>query len=202
MVPLVLETSEGTELGEDIVLPAGADLELTVRIPSTWAPLVDAVYRVDASGNTLLEEAGSATWTSTVPWDEAPDWIYVAVQLDGGEYYGEAGCDDGGVDDAEWLWGSPSRIMVVDHDDDGDGYSFLSGDCDDTDRTVYPGAREIWYDGRDQNCDGEDDYDADADGFPSEAYGGTDCDDRNRRIYPGRRDRCGDGIDSDCDGRD
>jgi len=42
------------------------------------------------------------------------------------------------------------------------------GDCDDLDSTVNPGVAlddDIWYDGTDQNCDGNNDYDQDYDGF-------------------------------------
>ena len=39
-------------------------------------------------------------------------------------------------------------------DQDGDGFSPLDGDCDDTDDTIYPGAEEVWDDDIDQDCDG------------------------------------------------
>jgi len=40
--------------------------------------------------------------------------------------------------------------------------------------------------------------DADNDGVPSTACGGTDCDDGNASVYPGNIETC-DGIDNDCD---
>ena len=59
-------------------------------------------------------------------------------------------------------------------DVDQDGILASEGDCNDADPNVGPGVAEIWYDGIDQNCDGND-ADQDGDGFLSVAVGGTDC---------------------------
>ena len=69
-----------------------------------------------------------------------------------------------------------------------------------------PGAEDLWYDGKDTNGDGADDYDQDGDGFQTDIYnpdpdgGGGDCQDSNADIYPGAEDEWYDGVDSDCDG--
>ena len=42
-------------------------------------------------------------------------------------------------------------------DNDGDGFSTCDGDCNDTDSTIFPGATEIYEDGIDQDCNGQDD---------------------------------------------
>jgi hypothetical protein len=58
---------------------------------------------------------------------------------------------DGGADADADDTGEPAGT-----DEDGDGVTLEDGDCDDSDATVYPGAEEIWDDGIDQDCDGED----------------------------------------------
>ncbi|QRN97469.1 hypothetical protein JRI60_52555 [Archangium violaceum] len=110
-----------------------------------------------------------------------------------------------------------------------DGYASQSGDCNDSDTSIKPGASELC-DGRDNDCDGTSDqgvgspwyYDRDRDGFgdpdtapllsctrPADTSTtryvetATDCNDSNPAVYP-RNDvseaRC-DEVDDDCDGK-
>jgi len=68
-------------------------------------------------------------------------------------------------------------------DADEDGYASIAtggDDCDDTNAAIHPGAPEVWYNGVDENCNGDfDDADQDGDGARSTAFGGEDCNDRN-----------------------
>jgi len=95
-------------------------------------------------------------------------------------------------------------------DNDGDGYSFNNGDCDDADDTVYPGAEEICEDNIDQDCNGSDlacpktwFRDFDNDGFGNSnvftvstiqpsgyVANNTDCNDFDELINPGADENC------------
>ncbi|MCB9797639.1 MAG: hypothetical protein H6741_33535 [Alphaproteobacteria bacterium] len=97
---------------------------------------------------------------------------------------------------------------------DGDGVTPEAGDCDDLDPGVKPGATEIWYDGRDQDCDGND-GDQDGDGYVSDEYADDysweefsahvavgDCDDTDASVNPEGVETWYDCVDQDCDGND
>lgn len=84
-------------------------------------------------------------------------------------------------------------------DDDGDGWTELAGDCDDTSFARHPEATETIRDGVDDDCDGVDGsprhQDNDSDGYTDD----SDCDDTNASVYPGAADPTN-GVDDDCDG--
>ena len=73
---------------------------------------------------------------------------------------------------------------------------------------VRPGAIEVWYDGVDQDCAGDGDFDQDADGQATDGYPdrdgavGPDCDDTNAARYEGASDTWYDGVDGNCRGDD
>ncbi len=56
-------------------------------------------------------------------------------------------------DQVQSLW---THDVIYDTDNDGDGWSEVQGDCNDTLTTMFPGAPEICGDGFDQDCDGVD----------------------------------------------
>ncbi len=99
------------------------------------------------------------------------------------------------------------------------GYVSNSGDCDDNNAAIHPGATEVC-DGIDDNCDEQIDeglptgtfyLDVDGDGygdstkpmdgcrFPGYIATGGDCDDNNAAVRPGATEVC-DTIDNNCDG--
>lgn len=93
-------------------------------------------------------------------------------------------------------------------DGDGDGHADLASggdDCDDTDPYTFPGAIEIWYDGKAQGCevgpDEEwDDSDQDGDGHGTTGLGGDDCVDTNPDVNPSQFEVNGNGLDDNCNG--
>ena len=124
---------------------------------------------------------------------------------------------DGFIDRASTL-----ESVDADCDDAGEASSHAAtGECDDTDPTVHPGAPEGVGDGVDSDCDGTElcFVDADDDGFVDGVSGrvstdvdcddpgegsatdlGGECDDADPAVHPGASEQVGDGVDSDCDG--
>ena len=122
----------------------------------------------------------------------------------------------------------PSALADI----DGDGWTIEDGDCWEdsiqptlvegalmhgfTSADIYPGARDVWYDGIDSNCDKMDDFDQDSDGFVPDEYegietigvagtgllSGGDCEDTNANRNPNMEEVVADGIDSDCDDKE
>ncbi len=100
-------------------------------------------------------------------------------------------------------------------------YVATSGDCDDHDNKIKPGATEVC-DGYDNDCNGLVDEaggttlyytDADSDGYGDAATAlaacamptgsvatGTDCDDTDAAYHPGAAESCTDTVDYNCDG--
>lgn len=77
-------------------------------------------------------------------------------------------------------------------------WSTRPGDCDDTDPDTWPGAPEIPYDGRDQDCASGDECDLDGDSAFAAACGGPDCDDDNPDVNPDAEEVPYNGLDDDC----
>lgn len=124
---------------------------------------------------------------------------------------------DGGDDYDQDLDGYVANENVGKATQDVAGTGSLPGnDCDDVEPRVSPQQPDTWYDGKDQDCDGADDYDQDGDGFVEDAYvglpttyaagtgglPGDDCDDTVAVVSPAATDEWYDGIDADCGGED
>ena len=127
----------------------------------------------------------------------------------------DEGCQTWYRDDDSDTYGTDTDATVT--VSDPGGYTNRDGDCDDTDASINPAAKEIC-DGVDNDCDGIVDErctvwyeDLDGDGYGSSVsmeadvhppgyveYTG-DCDDDDEDINPSATEVC-DGIDNDCDG--
>lgn len=110
-------------------------------------------------------------------------------------------------------WGDPGDSVTA--TSPPAGYVATSGDCDDTDRYIYPGASERC-NGLDDDCDWQTDEgctlyyrDADGDGYgnpgdsttvPQSGYvpNAGDCNDSNANVNPGESEICN-AIDDNCD---
>ncbi len=124
------------------------------------------------------------------------------------------------TDDDTDYYGTPGSSNDV-CDDDGDSHFYYvdgSGDCDDGDATIFPGATEMSDDGVDQDCDGFElcIVDSDGDGFGNSAgtlgnssvltcdgsgfsQNSDDCDDDDHTVYPWAPETT-DTTDHNCDG--
>ncbi|GDX80058.1 hypothetical protein LBMAG42_18690 [Deltaproteobacteria bacterium] len=127
-------------LGDELGLPVDQDLDVDVEVPADLAAYVTAVDLVTPEGRFPMTDEGGGLFDTTITEAEAGGWVYAAVEIDGDLWYGTAGCDDGGLDTLEYEWTSPSYIDSVAGDLDGDGQTYLEGDCDDGDASVYDGA--------------------------------------------------------------
>ncbi len=94
-------------------------------------------------------------------------------------------------------FGGPNAWVLPDGDEDGYVYG---RDCDDTDPNVFETADDVWYDGLDTDCQEDNDYDQDRDGYAAAEFGGLDCDDTDAARSPGAEEDSGDRLDADCDG--
>ena len=164
---------------------------------------------LDADGFTDIECVGGSDC------DDGDDSVFpgqVEVWYDGVD--ADCGGDDDYDADAD---GYVSDLNVGSPTVPDPGTPLLSGgDCDDASATVNPGASDAWYDGIDTDCAGNDDYDADVDGYVPDTYTGLstvyvstsgglpagDCDDTESTINPAATDTWYDGTDQDCDAVD
>jgi hypothetical protein len=112
-------------------------------------------------------------------------------------YYDGVDADCGGDDDFD------ADQDSYNSDTWPDRAGFIGPDCDDADPSISPAEPyDPPYDGVDQDCAGDSDYDADRDGFDASDWSGTDCDDTLSSVNPSESEICNNGLDDDCSGDD
>ena len=102
-----------------------------------------------------MNQVDTAEWALTISPDQIPALVYPVVRIDGSSWYADQGfhCIDGGRDSTERLWLSPTWFETTSGDLDGDGVSWVEGDCDDGDPYRHPYAIESCTNGIDDDCD-------------------------------------------------
>jgi hypothetical protein len=168
---------------------------------------------------------GSATYDGTLPQDDCDDTdpevypgtltadvFYDGIDHDcaGNNDYDQDG--DGYIEDAH-ISAYDAYVQLCGQTDD----RTIGDDCDDdptdnvgkpvTAAQTNPGATETWYDGVDQDCVGDSDYDQDHDTYECDgtvveactSHVGDDCDDVTAAVHPTALEKVGDALDQDCD---
>ncbi|MES2642157.1 MAG: putative metal-binding motif-containing protein [Myxococcota bacterium] len=188
----------------------GTDVEQSASwagdIGSSW-PADGAISGLTSTGRAEYADYSTGEWTDpTCSWSWQIDNYNGYASVSAGGSYGSVQfaivCDEGGL----WMEGYGKVMSLTDWtlvgtDADGDAWN-TAYDCDDADPTVYPCAPETACDGRDHDCDGFIECDADGDGHTPIDESGDDCDDADPTVFLGASEvRC-DGIDQDCNGYD
>ncbi|MFM7199600.1 MAG: MopE-related protein [Myxococcota bacterium] len=177
---------------------------------------VTSVYYLDADGDTYGDSAtqttacsspGSKYVTRGGDCNDLDKTIYPgAIEVcDGKDNNCDSKVDDGITTDyyldadGDTYGDTASKVTAC--ASPGTKYVTRGGDCNDLDKTIYPGATEVC-DGKDNNCDSKADegFDKDADTYVTCTVGGrpADCNDLNPAINPGATESCN-GVDDDCD---
>jgi len=214
----VFNASERTVFLDGVVLTADTEHILMPTQPLSLPPGGYAVLVSDASGPvagdavyaglSLGNEGGSLSLTADGVRLDAVSWETMAggaslslepmrLSAEGNDLAASWCLATEGEGDRGTPGEANGGCPAFDHD--GDGVSALDGDCDDADAEIHPGADEIWYDGVDSDCAGDDDLDADGDGFAGFGEDASDCDDADAEIHPDAAERCDD-VDNNCDG--
>lgn len=204
---VTLLPSTGVTAEKDVYssLPRGVRAaKVTSTTPGTFTWQFDEVQRfvgayfLDISGPiTVQAYSGTSlinSFSFTAPGEDLPGGVFRGFSFSQAinklVFTGVSG-DGIGYDD----------LLFDPVDDDLDGYTSATGDCNDSNASVNPGATEVC-NGVDDDCDASTDegFDKDSDGWVSCAVSTrpADCNDNNANVAPGLEESC-DRIDNDCD---
>jgi hypothetical protein len=96
-------------IGEVIDVATRGHTTLRVRVPPAYEGMVTSVRAIgyDTISYPLTESTMAGSWSVAIANATIPSWLYVEVAIDGAMYYPD-GCDDGGTDENEFIWSSPT----------------------------------------------------------------------------------------------
>ena len=132
-----------------------------------YAPSQGGVIRMD-NGNTLISwgTAQASQYGTRVTEVTTDGEIAMEIRMSNGYTVYRArkyppgmlsGCtDEAGANFSSSMWLLNEEECIYPVDNDGDGWTDVDGDCDDSNANIYPGATETPEDGVDQDCDGVD----------------------------------------------
>lgn len=108
-------------MGEELEVATGAELEVLLRLPSEHQSAVLQATLRTPDDELELTRLADGVYTTVIAPQDRPAWAYAVLNIDGDAWYGQAGCDDGGVNSEERLWLSPTWFDAPAAIDSGDG---------------------------------------------------------------------------------
>ncbi len=120
LVPAVIRYRSGdTELGgmgEVLEVPPNAGLEVELRVPAAWQPAVISVVLYGKSYRRRMSDMGDGSYRALLGTRDLPSYLYATLTLNGAAHYGQGGCEDGGEDQLERIWLSPTWFDAAEID--------------------------------------------------------------------------------------
>ncbi len=111
-IPLIVEVqrSDGAvvaTMGESAELADDQDIVVEARVPLAWAQAVVDATAIGPVGAWRMVEVSDGIWRGAIPAAELPENVFVDLQVDGAVAFPD-GCADGGIDNYDHIWSSPT----------------------------------------------------------------------------------------------